>query len=174
MESMTPTDLFVIIGICLVVLAGSIAYDSRANLLVWLGSVKGSRADYGQDPADDQPDDQPVEGASTLVAATGNEGSNPIAMGSNERNDVLTRNERLRVQADAVAALLESGSIYIPDGKGSCKKAGQVKLIKLVTGLSPNGRPDSDYGIIRAELDRLTTPVMTVTEGSEVRTIEKG
>jgi hypothetical protein len=170
---MTPQDLFIIIGLTLFVLALSLLYDVRQGFLRWWQSVNKTKSRYVQrgDP-EPEPAAEP-EPANAPGCANTEDERNVIAKGRNDRNDDLTRNNRLRVQAEAVAALLAADSLYIPDGKGGYKKAGQTLLVKLVTGLSANGRADSDYGKLRAELDELMHPVLTIKDGSEVRSIPK-
>lgn len=173
MEQMTPNDFAMIIGLTLFVLGLSLLYDMRQGLARWWEGVNKSKSRYVQsgDP-EPQPASKP-ESANAPGCATNEDERNGIAIGRNDRNDDLTRNERLRVQAEAIAALMATDSLYIPDGRGGHKKLGKVALIKLVTGLSANGRADSEYGMLRSELERLTHPTMTVTDGSEARTIAK-
>lgn len=106
--------------------------------------------------------------ATQPVAATDNEPLRPIAMGRNERNEELSRNERneelRRMQADIIMRLISSDALFIADGKGGYKKAGQGVLIKVATGLEPNGRKESDYGLLQAEL-KGHTPTLTIHAG---------
>lgn len=104
------------------------------------------------------------------VAATDPSGRNAIAITDNERNSPLSRNIVARAQADIIARLLKSESLYIPDGRGGYKKVGQVVLIRMATGLEPNGRADSDYGQLKAELDPLLRPELII---SNTRVIER-
>lgn len=173
MENITPENLFMLIGFTILLGVASMVYDGRHHIARWWQSVRPAPGDYVQhgdrEPAHGGAEDR----AGGRVAATDNDARNLIATGSNARNEVLTRNERLRVQAEVIADLMDSDSLYIPDGKGGYKKLGQTTLIKLATGLSPNGRPDSDYAQLRAELEEIMRPTMTVTEGGEVRSIAK-
>jgi hypothetical protein len=109
----------------------------------------------GRGPGYVTSDDEPFsdEGNETPVAEAGNEPGNAIAMGQSAGNEVLPGNGHTRAQAAVIARLYHSGTVYIPDGKGGFKRAGQVDLIKLATGISPSGREDSDYAKLKAELD---------------------
>lgn len=115
--------------------------------------------------------------ATAPVAATATEDAQPVAMRRNEGNEELPRNGGnvvLRAQAELIARLVRADSLHVPDGKGGYKKAGQVALIRLATGLEPNGRPDSDYGRLRGELEPLINPQITIAAGRpEERAIPK-
>ena len=115
--------------------------------------------------------------ATTPVAATEPEPLRPVAMPRNDSNQELPRNGGnlvLRTQAQIIAHLVKAGTLHIPDGKGGYKPAGLVALITLATGLTPNGRPESDYGQLRAELESLMRPHLVVAAGrSEEREIAK-
>lgn len=173
MESMSVQNVFMIIGITIALGMASMLFDARKDLARWWRRVNGSRSRYVAPPRVAPPQNEAHNRPEAPVAANDNGARNAIAMRSNERNEELSRNERLRLAADIIARLIESDSLYIPDGKGGFKKLGQVALIKLATGLSPNGRPESEYGQLRAELEKILEPTMTVTEGSEVRSIAK-
>jgi hypothetical protein len=173
MERMTPEDLGVIIVLTLLVLLLSLLYDGHRGLVRWWNGVNQRKARYGQAPAPEPAQAERHDPEHAPGCANAEDERNRIAKGRNGGNDELTRNTQLRVQAEAIAALLAADSLYIPDGKGGYKKAGQTLLVKLVTGLSPNGRPGSEYGKLRAELDELMHPVLTVTDGAEVRSIPK-
>jgi len=123
--------------------------------------VKSKAADY---VTDDQPDDETAT-ATQPVAATDNEALRPIATGSNDSNGPLTRNVVLRGRAELIAKLLKSESLYVRDAKGNYKHITQTALITLATGLTPNGRPESDYGLLRAELEPLINPVIYISKG---------
>lgn len=173
MDQITPENLFMLLGLTLLLGALSMAYDGRHHIARWWWSVRPARRDYVQ-PPDPVPAQVGAQGgACAQGGATGNDASNGIATGSNGRNEELLCNERLQAQADIIAQLLQADSLYIPDGKGGYKKLGQTALIKLATGLSPNGRPESEYGQLRAQLEDRLQPSMTVTEGDQVRTIAK-
>jgi len=101
--------------------------------------------------------------ATQPVAATLPEARNVIAMPRNDGNDVLPRNV-VRVQAQIIAHLLQAG-LYVPDGKGGFKELRQTALITLATGLVQNGRPDSEYSQLRAELEPLINPRLVVAAG---------
>jgi hypothetical protein len=116
-------------------------------------------------------------GAIAPVAATATEPLRVIAMRRNEGNEELPRNSGnlvLRSQAQVIAHLVKSDALFIADGKGGYKPLGQVALIRLATGLTPNGRADSDYGQLRAELESLLDPQLTIAAGRpEERSIAK-
>jgi hypothetical protein len=119
-------------------------------------------------------DDDPEERNETPVAATDNGSLRLIAMSQSERNEPLPRNVVTRAQADIIARLVKSGSLYTPDGRGGYKALGQTALIRLALGLEPNGRPDSDYGQLKAELDPLLKAELTIGAGrADERTIAK-
>ncbi len=117
--------------------------------------------------------------AITPVAATDNEPLRPIAMPRNERNEELTRNERneelRRMQADIIMRLVTSDALFIADGRGGYKQASQGVLIKVATGLDPNGRKDSEYGLLREMMKELSNELMiTISAGRpEERQIAK-
>lgn len=158
-----------LIGIAVTLGIVSIFWDDLTRLA---DRVNASRSDYdelgghgrGSGSAEDRPE--------VRNSATATEGRNLIAMGDNERNEELTRNQLLQAQAEIIARLLQSESLYTHEN-GKYKKVGQVAMIRLATGLAPNGRPDSEYGQIRAELESLLRPTMEVRDGSNVRTIAK-
>ena len=113
-------------------------------------------------------DEEPLTSISTPDAATDNEPLRGIAMRRNDDNGELSRNGSnvvLRTQAAQIARLIRSDSIFIADGKGGYKKAGQGVVIKLATGLEPNGRASSDYGQLLAELKLLINPQLTIHAG---------
>jgi hypothetical protein len=97
---------------------------------------------------------QPDRGVGNAIAITGNGG-----------NEDLPGNGITRAQADIIARLIKSKTLYIPDGKGGFKEAGQVALIRLATGLEPSGRPDSAYSKLKAELDPLLPRTLTISGG---------
>lgn len=106
--------------------------------------------------------------ATAPVAATGDQGEPMIAMGRNDDNTTLTRNGGnvvLRARAELIARLLRSQSLYMHDAKGTYKRITQTSLIELATGLKPNGRAESDYGQLRAELEPLINPVLHIAAG---------
>lgn len=173
MENLSVENVFMIGGMCLALAVLSVLYDSRHDLAGWWRRVKPSRADYVERAAPPAGPEAATRAPGGPVAATDNGARNVIAMGDNGRNGGLSRNQRLHLQATMIADLLSTDSLYIPDGKGGFKKLGQTALIKLATGLSPNGRPDSEYGALRAELDELMHPRLTVQDGGEVRSIPK-
>lgn len=109
-------------------------------------------------------DDDTRGATDSAVADDAAEGRNAIATAQGERNEVLSRNVVTRAQADIIARLLKAETLYIPDGRGGHKRLGQTDLIRLATGLSPNGRADSEYGQLRAELETLTRPTVTVRD----------
>jgi hypothetical protein len=164
MEHMSVSDLFTLLGACVLVGIGFILYDT------WRG-VKSSNDDAddydNREEGGEEPQPQP-KAAPPPIAATAPVTLRPIAITRNERNEDLPRNERnerLRVQADIIARLTQAKSIYIADGKGGYKLIGQTALITLATGLAANGRPDSEYGQLRAELDPLLRPQIAVAAG---------
>jgi hypothetical protein len=53
----------------------------------------------------------------------------------------------------------------VPDGKGGYKELKQTALITLATGIVSNGRAESDYGQLRAELEKLINPRLVVAAG---------
>lgn len=138
---------------------------------VWQGRVKSSvdeADDYDNREEADGADDPQPKAAAPPVAAIADEARNGIAMARNERNEELPRNdrnERLRVQSELIARLVQAKSLYIADGKGGYKPAGQTMLITLATGLAANGRPESEYGRLRADLDPLLKPQIAVAAG---------
>jgi hypothetical protein len=115
--------------------------------------------------------------ATAPVAATATEPLPPVATPSNAGNAELPRNGGnlvLRTQAQVIAHLLKSDSLYIPDGKGGFKELRQTRLIELATGLTANGRPESEYGQLRAELESLINPQLMIAAGRpEERQIAK-
>jgi hypothetical protein len=113
----------------------------------------------------------PRERSRSPVAATVAEPRNGIAIERNERNAPLTGNIVARAQALLIARLLKSEMLYIPDGKGGYRRITQTALIKLATGLEPNGRPDSDYGLLRAELEPLINPVLVIDAGKSTERV---
>lgn len=139
----------------------------------WLRPYTGD-VDYGKVVTESGP----MTTASMDDAATDNDTLRRIAMGRNGDNDELSRNDSnlvLRVQAAQVARLLRADSLFVADGKGGYKKAGQGVLIKLSTGLEPNGRASSDYGQLLAELKPMLNPQITIHAGRpDERLINKG
>ena len=100
----------------------------------WLRPYTGD-VDYGKVVTESGP----MTTASMDDAATDNDTLRRIAMGRNGDNDELSRNDSnlvLRVQAAQVARLLRADSLFVADGKGGYKKAGQGVLIKLSTFLT--------------------------------------
>lgn len=170
METMTPSELFMIIGLCVAVLIGKWIYDS------WQEQRESTDDDYDKSGDAEPTHDPQPKPAAPPVAATSPTALQPVATGYNERNEDLPRNERnerLRVQADIIARLLQSG-VYVPNGNGGYKQIKQTAMIKLITGLSPNSRVDSDYGQLRAELEELINPQLLVAAGRpEERQIAK-
>lgn len=158
-----------LIGIAITLGLVSIFWDDLTRLA---DRVNASRSDYdelgGRGRRSESAEDRPE----LRNSATATEGRNLIATGDNERNEVLTRNHVLQVHAETIARLLEADTLYTHEN-GKYKKVGQVAMIRLVTGLAPNGRPDSEYGQIRAELESLLRPTMEVRDGSNIRTIAK-
>lgn len=130
-------------------------------------SILSQHRPLGYVDADDE--DEPLSATGNTVAGHGDAGRNAIAAGATERNAVLSRNVVTRVQADIITRLLRAETLYIPDGKGGHKRLGQTDLIRLATGLSPNGRADSEYGQLRAELEELNRPTVTVRDRDGTR-----
>jgi hypothetical protein len=159
---MTPADFAYIIGAALAVMLVQGLWNWRQPIADYVAQWRSERA-----PAT----------ANLPVAATATEPLRPVAMPSNDSNAELPRNGSnlvLRAQAQVIAHLVRADSLHIPDGKGGYKPAGQVALIKLATGLTPNGRADSEYGQLRAELESLLKPQLTIAAGRpEERQIAK-
>jgi hypothetical protein len=159
---MSPSDYALIVF-------GTIGFLALRSLWDWRRSIAAYVAQWRR-PA------TPAT-ATTPVAATATEPLRVIAMGRNDSNAELPRNGSnlvLRAQAELLARLIRSDSLFIADGKGGYKPAGQTALIRLATGLAPNGRADSDYGQLRAELESLLDPQLTIAAGRpEERSIAK-
>lgn len=117
-------------------------------------SVNHSPIDYVTPPAAPPP---PTDN-DNAVAATMEGLGEVIATRHIERNAPLSRNVVVQAQADIIARLIRSETLYIPDGRGGFKKLGQTALIRLALNLEPNGRPESDYGQLKAALDPLIKP----------------
>jgi hypothetical protein len=177
LEKLSVDSFFMLLGITLVLGLISIAYD------VWSKSVKTpdhEADDYGNGKEEQEEQEgrgpQPKPATAPIAATSENE-RNAIATTRNERNEELLRNERnerLREQAELIARLVKSETLYIQDGKGGYKRAGQVAIIRLATGLEPNGRGDSEYGQLRTALKPLLEPVFQIAAGRpEERAISK-
>ncbi len=161
-ENLSVNSFFMFIAMCASLVLVSVLYD------VWKHQTKSASADvadYDNREAGEEEDDPQPEPAAAPVAAIDGEARNGIAMPRNERNAELSRNERLRVQAELIARLVQAGTLYIPDGKGGYKPARQTRLITLATGLAPNGRGDSEYGQLLAALKPLLNPQLVVAAG---------
>lgn len=169
---MTPSDFAYILGAVLLVAVSQILWNWRQPIVA-LFSVKLSGRDYVTSGTTNQP----ATTATTPVAATSNEPLRPIAIGSNEDNEPLTRNDSnriLRARAELIARLLKSEMLYVRDSQGNYRRVTQTGLIELATGLRPNGRPESDYGQLRTELEPLINPQIVISPGRpEERTIAK-
>ena len=127
-------------------------------------SVNTNRPDYGNTLTDESL----TTTATEPVAATTPEARNVIAMERNDDNAALTRNGGnvvLRARAEIIARLLKSEMLYTRDSQGGYRRITQTWLIELATGLRPNGRPDSDYGQLHAELKPLIDPTMVISPG---------
>lgn len=98
------------------------------------------------------------------IAATAPAAVAPVAMPRNEGNGELSGNVVLRARAEIIARLLGAG-LYVADGKGGYKELRQTALITLATGLQPTGRADSDYARLRAELEPLINPQISIAAG---------
>jgi hypothetical protein len=164
-ETLSVSSIFMFLGMCVSLVVASVLYD------IWKHRVKSSAADtddYDNDEEVEAADDPQRAPAAPPVAAMSDSARNGIAMGRNERNEDLSRNERnerLRVQAELIARLVQAKSLYIADGKGGYKPIGQTALITLATGLAANGRKDSEYGQLRAELERELNPQLVIAPG---------
>jgi hypothetical protein len=159
---MTPADFAYIIGAAALVMISQMLWNWRGPIADYVARWRSERTPTTANPP---------------VAATATEPLRPIAMGRNEGNEELPRNGGnlvLRVQAQVIAHLVKSDALYLADGKGGYKPAGQVALIKLATGLAPNGRADSEYGQLRSELESLLNPQLMIAAGRpEERQIAK-
>jgi hypothetical protein len=159
---MTPSDFAYIIGAAAAVMLVQALWNWRQPIADYVAQWRSERAPATANPP---------------VAATATEPLRPVAMPRNDSNDELPRNGGnlvLRAQAQVIAHLVKSDALYLSDGKGGYKPAGQVALMKLATGLIPNGRADSDYGQLRAELESLLNPQLTIAAGRpEERQIAK-
>lgn len=163
---MTPGDYAFIIGMALFVMLTQMLWGWREPIVAffrqWSVNDRGSGYVTGDET------DQPATTATTPVAATSNEPLRRIAMQSNEDNEPLTRNGRnpvLRARAGLIARLLKSESLYVRDTAGNYRRVTQTGLIELSTGLKANGRPESDYGQLRAELEPLINPQIVISAG---------
>lgn len=151
---MTPSDFAYIIGAAALVMITQMLWGWREPIIDYVTLMRRRMTSAT---------------ATQPVAATDNEPLRPIAIGRNERNEELSRNERneelRRMQADIIMRLISSDALFIADGKGGYKKAGQGVLIKVATGLEPNGRKESDYGLLQAELKGQLNPTLTIHAG---------
>jgi hypothetical protein len=158
---MSPADFAYIIGAAALVMLSQALWGWRHNIVGYVTKRRSRPA-----PAT----------ATAPVAATATEALPPVAKPSNEVNEELPRNGGnlvLRAQADIIARLLKA-DMYIPDGKGGFKELKQTRLIELATGITANGRAESDYGQLRAELEKLINPQLTIAAGRpEERQIAK-
>lgn len=158
-----------VIGAAVAVLLAMGLWDWRTVIIARL-RVRSNDPDYVTGAWGDED----TTTATQPVAATDNEPLRPIAMGGNADNGALSRNVVLRARAELIARLLRSESLYVRDHKGNYKLATQTGLIELATGLKPNGRPESDYGQLRAELEPLINPQLLIAAGRpEERAISK-
>jgi len=161
---MTPSDFAYIIGAAALVMLSQLLWGWREPIIDYVTLIRQKVA---------------TKHAITPVSATDNEPLRPIAMPRNERNEELTRNERneelRRMQADIIMRLVTSDALFIADGRGGYKQASQGFLIKVSTGLEPNGRKESEYGLLREMMKELSNePMITISAGRpEERQIAK-
>jgi len=121
-------------------------WTMRAERITLAGYVEATR---GVATATAQSDSANCTGARNCAT-----GAEAIAMPRNERNALLSSGLVAQTQASMLVRLLASEVLHIPDGRGGYKRATQTTLIRLATGLEPNGRPDSEYSQLVAELRR--------------------
>lgn len=175
LAKMTPADFAYIIGAALLVMLSQALWAWRQPIVAFFRqwSVNANDSDYGNS-VDRQ--SQPTT-AIDPVAATDNEPLRAIAMSSNDDNEPLPRNGRnpvLRARAELIARLIKSESLYVRDSQGAYKRITQTALIELATGLKANGRSESDYGQLHAELLPLIKPQIVISPGRpEERVISK-
>lgn len=164
-----PQHIFWVIAAACAVLLTMGLWDWRTVIVARL-RVKGKAPDYVTGSGEGEP----MTTATQPVAATEQEARNVIATPGNADNGALPGNVVLRARAELIARLLKSESLYVRDAQGNHKRITQTVLIELATGLKPNGRPESDYGQLRAELEPLINPQLVIAQGRpEERVISK-
>jgi hypothetical protein len=169
-----PLSAETMLGIIwLIVVIGAVGIVGGLRLLEWAwGQIDRWRAYVAQRKRPGNTEWQP-EPVDAPVAGNDNESLPPIAITKNDDNALLPGNTVLRARAEVLARIIQSGQLHMPDGKGGYKRITQTALIRLATGLEPSGRPESDYGLLIAELKPLLERPIVARDNDGIRVIQR-